>query len=122
MGRDVTKPVFGVSGKSSFKPFYSATEISLKIEISPVTRLRMILSDKRITKALISLRGCVGWSAPVLFANLRRQVFSRRGPNYSYIEDVVLFMYLNNQTFISVAMHLTWLTTSNADYASKKMQ
>ena len=41
----------------------------------------MTLSNKWITKALISLRGCAGWSAPVLFANLRRQVFSRRGPN-----------------------------------------
>ena len=40
----------------------------------------MILSKKRITKALIRLRGCAGWSAPVLFAKPRRQVFSRRGP------------------------------------------
>ena len=30
---------------------------------------------------LIRLRGCAGWSTPVLFANPRRQVFSRRGPN-----------------------------------------
>ena len=29
----------------------------------------MILSKERITKALISLRGCTGWSAHVLFAN-----------------------------------------------------
>ena len=36
----------------------------------------MILSKKRITKALIRLRGCAGWSAPVLFANSGRQVFS----------------------------------------------
>ena len=40
----------------------------------------MILPNKRITKALIRLRVCAGWSAPVLFANLQRQVFSRRGP------------------------------------------
>ena len=40
----------------------------------------MILSNKRLTKALIRLRGCAGWFAPVLFANPRRQVFSRRGP------------------------------------------
>ena len=40
----------------------------------------MVLSKKRIAKALIRLRGCAGWSAPVLFANTRRQVFSRRGP------------------------------------------
>ena len=40
----------------------------------------MSLPKKRITKALIRLRGCAGWSAPVLFANPRRQVFSRCGP------------------------------------------
>ena len=40
----------------------------------------MVLYLKRITKALIRLRVCAGWSAPVLFANPRRQVFSRRGP------------------------------------------
>ena len=39
----------------------------------------MIRSKTRITKALISLRGCAGWSASLLFANPRRQVFSRRG-------------------------------------------
>ena len=43
----------------------------------------MILFKKRITKAMIRLRGCAGWSAPVLFANPRRQVFSRRGPYYT---------------------------------------
>ena len=36
--------------------------------------------QKAITKALIRLRGCADWSAPVLFANPWRQVFSRRGP------------------------------------------
>ena len=41
----------------------------------------MILSTKRIIKALISMHGCAGWYAPVLFANPRGQVFSRRGPN-----------------------------------------
>ena len=29
----------------------------------------MVLFKKRITKALIRLRGCAGWTAPVLFAN-----------------------------------------------------
>ena len=46
----------------------------------------MVLSKKRITKALIRLRGRAGWSAPVLFANPRRQVFLRRGPfNYTSV-------------------------------------
>ena len=52
----------------------------------------MILSKKRITKALIRLRGCAGWSAPVLFANPRRQVFSRCGPfeSVEWLEMVVV--------------------------------
>ena len=41
----------------------------------------MINLKKRITKALIRLCECAGWSAPVLFANLQRQGSSRRGPN-----------------------------------------
>ena len=45
-----------------------------------VARLDMILSNKWITKALIRLHGCAGWSAPLLFANPRRQVFTGRGP------------------------------------------
>ena len=43
---------------------------------------------KRKTKALIRLRGCAGWSAPVLFATPRRQVFSRRCPfvfNFNFV-------------------------------------
>ena len=31
----------------------------------------MILLNKRITKALIRLHGCAGWSAPFLFANTK---------------------------------------------------
>ena len=76
------KPVLGVSDKTSFKPVSSATDASQKIEISHVANLHMILFKKRITKALIRLRVCAGWSAPVLFANSLRQIFSRRGPNF----------------------------------------
>ena len=59
----------------------------------------MVLFKTRISKALIRLRGCAGWSAPVLFANPQRQVFSRRGPFHivnglfsgdSLLENVVL--------------------------------
>ena len=42
----------------------------------------MILFDKQITKGLISLCRCAGWSAPVLLLNPRRQVFSHQGQNY----------------------------------------
>ena len=40
----------------------------------------MTLSNNQITKALIRLRGCAGWSAPLLFANPRIQVISRHSP------------------------------------------
>ena len=81
MGLVARKPVFGVSDKARLKPDSSATETSKNIAISLETSLDMILSNKRIIKALMSLRGCAGWSMPVLFANPRRQVFFRRGPN-----------------------------------------
>ena len=41
----------------------------------------MVLSNKRITKALIRLRGRAGWSGPLLFANPRSHVFLQLGPN-----------------------------------------
>ena len=70
-----------LSAKASFKPGFLATETSYKIEISSVASLHMILSKKRITKALTRLRRCAGWSVPVLFAEPRRQVISHCGPN-----------------------------------------
>ena len=51
------------------KAAFSATETSLKSEFSLVASFDMILSNKRIRKALIRLHGCAGWSAPLLFAN-----------------------------------------------------
>ena len=79
--------VGGCFDKECFKPVSSAKETSLKIEISPAASLHMILSKNQKKKALIRLRGCAGWSAPVLFTNPRRQGFSRRGPYYSCIYD-----------------------------------
>ena len=82
LGLVARKPVFGVSDKASFKPVSSAIETSKKIDISLEASLDTKLGNKRKTKALIRLRVCAGWSAPLLFANPRRQVFSRRGPSY----------------------------------------
>ena len=78
LGLVATKPVFGVSDKAGLKPVYSVTETGWKIESSPVASLNMLLSEKRITKAVIRLRGCAVWSTPLLFAYLRRKGFSRR--------------------------------------------
>ena len=76
MGLVARKPVFRVSEKASFKPVSSATQTGWKIEISPVASLHMILSTKRITKALIRLRRLV---CACVVGNPRRQVFLRRG-------------------------------------------
>ena len=78
MGREAKKPVFGVSQKPRLKPFFWASEtIEILLEASLYI---MLLSNKRITKALIRLRRCAGWSAPVLFEIPRRKVFLPRGP------------------------------------------
>ena len=47
----------------------------------------MLFSEKRITKALIRLCGCAGWSAPLLFANLQGQVFSCCSPDCHDLKD-----------------------------------
>ena len=79
MGLVATKPVFGVADKARLKPVCSTTETSKRIAISLVASIDVIVFKKRITKALTSLRGCAGWSAPLLFETPRRRVFSRRG-------------------------------------------
>ena len=89
MGLNATKPVFGVSEKARLKPVSAATETSSINEISLVASLDIILSNKQITKSLIRLRRCTGWSAPLLFATNRRQVFSRRGPDEIYSKTCV---------------------------------
>ena len=72
-GLVATKPFLGVSDKVRFKPAFSATGTSWKIEISFAASFDMVLSKKRITNALIKLRECADWSVPLLFTNSRRQ-------------------------------------------------
>ena len=61
------KPVFGVCDQVSLKPSCSATETRYMLEIFDLETRGIILSRQRITKVLIRLRGCAGWSAPLLF-------------------------------------------------------
>ena len=68
VGLEATKPVFGDSDKTRLKPISSATKTSYKIDNSLVASLDRILSNERITTALIRLRGCAGWCATLLFA------------------------------------------------------
>ena len=51
------------------------------------TCLDVILCNERITKALISLRRCAGWSAPLLFANPQRPVFLCGDPYVPFVDN-----------------------------------
>ena len=62
------KPVCGVCDQVRLKPACSATKTSKHLEISDIETRGIILSKQQTTKALIGLRGCAGWSAPLLFA------------------------------------------------------
>ena len=58
------KPVFGFPTKLDSNQSPQLQRHARKIEISPVVgSLDRILSEKRITKVLIGLRECKGWSA-----------------------------------------------------------
>ena len=72
MNHDVKKPVM-VSDKATLKPVSSASETSLKIEISLVASLIYDMSQKQVTKALIKvgLRLCCWQTLKTSFLALR---------------------------------------------------
>ena len=84
MGLVATKPAFRVSDIASLKPVSSATETSQEIENLLVASLEMILSNKRILKALNRLRKRAVWSAPLLFTNTEDR-FSRAKAQMHYV-------------------------------------
>ena len=65
----------GVYDQVRLKPACSATEARSGLEISALASWGIILSGQRITKALIRLRGCAGWSGPLLFAYGKNRFF-----------------------------------------------
>ena len=73
----------------------------------------MTCFNKLITKALIRLRKCAGWSALLLLANHRRQVFMRRGPIHLYSKQCVLSM---PKCVLDVSIYMQQ-TTSADDYS-----
>ena len=64
----------------------------------------MILLDKQITQVLISLGRSEGWSSPMLFANLRRHVFLRRGPYDIWADQPEHDMSTILSTFLSYSL------------------
>ena len=80
LGLVVRKRVFGFPTRSCSNMPAQIQRLAKKMNFSLVASLDMILAKKGITKALIRLCGCAGWSAPLLFAHNHRQVFSYCGP------------------------------------------
>ena len=70
LGIDTRNPIFGVYDLvRRLNPTCLATKTSLNIEKKLcVMSLAIIITKKRITKALIRLRRCAVWSTPLLFA------------------------------------------------------
>ena len=59
----------GVCDQVRLKPVCSADETSYVLKFQTIASRDIKLSRQRKTKALIRLRSCTGWSAPLLFAN-----------------------------------------------------
>ena len=87
----------GVSDQVRLKLTCSATEASMRLEILVTETSDVILSRQRTTKALIRLRGCAGWSEPLLFAYNIRHVFSWPGSfvlkhHPTHISNYIIFI------------------------------
>ena len=104
MGLLATKPVFRVADKERLKLVSSATETSWKTENLLVSSLDIILSNKRITKALIRLPGCAGWSAPLLFQKTKDRI--------SHVEGHICVHFVSGPYTFSIGD-----TSSYSDYS-----
>ena len=97
MGHNARKSVFRISDKVRFK--------QQKIESWLVASFDMVLSKKRMTKALIRLCRCAGWTAPFLFANHRRPVFWRWGPFLGLFRKInTPILWLNYTMLIDIVV------------------
>ena len=91
--------LFGVSDQAMLKAASSATETSKKIEILLEESSDMVFSKKRITKALISLHGCAGCSAPLFFANPEDRLSHVEAQYYRYY--TFQYAYKNGADFLT---------------------
>ena len=95
----MTKHVFGISDKARLKTIPQLQRLA-KNEISLVASLDMLHSNTRMTKALIRLRGCAGWSVPLLFTISTADRFSRVeastcNKGYRIVFSAIVFVALN---------------------------
>ena len=71
----------GVSDQVRLKLACSAAGASMRLAILVTETQDITLSRQQTTKVLIRLRGCAGWSVPLLFLYDIRHVFSWPGSN-----------------------------------------
>ena len=111
MSHVTRKPVFGVCDQVRLKPACSATGTSQGLGILDIASTDIILSKQRTTKALIRLRWCAGWSAPLLFA------YGKNGFSH---DAVLISMTLNWNRDVSF-LHLLSVLTNVYSMSSMSM-
>ena len=72
----------GIPTRSYQNQHTQLQRIARKMKCHIVTNLDSMLYKKQITKALIRLCRCAGWSVPLLLAHHKLQDFLRQGPFY----------------------------------------
>ena len=86
----------GFSDQVRLEPACSASETSYRLEILDIETRGIIISQQRIIKALIRLRGCAGWSAPLLFAFCKNRFSHDVAHVSSYTHAYALFLLLSS--------------------------
>ena len=84
-----------ISDQVRLKPACAATEASMRLEILVTETRDITLSRQRTMKALIRLRRCSGWSAPLLFAYDKRHDFSWPGSHVCFTSIDFVITYEN---------------------------
>ena len=86
--------------RPAINPACSATEASQNLETLDKASIHIILSKQRTTKMLIRLRGCAGWSAPLLFAYGIRHIFAWSSPFMMITHGICLVQRQSIECFV----------------------
>ena len=95
----------GVSDQARHKLACAATKSSWSLEISAIESRDIILSKQRTTKALIKLRRCTGWSAPLLLAYDIRHIFS-------WPCSIILHVFTKKKANVKTTILILWVYRS----------
>ena len=110
MSHIMRKCVFG-----HFRPGKFQTSLQKLARTLDRASIHIKLSKQRTTKVLIRLRGCAGWSAPLLFAYGIRHVFAWPGPYYLLLFVAITYTWApskwhvrHRKTLISLGISTVW--------------